>query len=331
MEKRKLGRTGLEVSLLTFGCGAVGGLMTRGSPAEQDRAFAYAIESGVNLFDTAPTYGDGASERNLGRILKATRADVIVGTKVRLAAADKAGIGAAVVRGMDESLSRLGRDRVDLYQLHNRITLDGVDQDLSVDCVLGEVVPAFEKLKAAGKTRFLGITALGDTQALHKVSNAGVLNAGQVAFNLLNPSAAEAVAPGLPGQDFGRLLGTMQAAGMGAIGIRILAGGALSGSEARHPHGSPKVEPIGSGSTYAVDVARARRFQPLVDEGVADDLVELAIRYAVSCSLLSTFEVGIATVEQFAGAVAAVKKGPLPAAALARIAAIQASFSGEAR
>lgn len=331
MQKRKLGKTGLEVSLLTFGCGAVGGLMTKGTAAEQERAFAHALESGVNLFDTAPQYGDGASERNLGRILKATKADVIVGTKIRLSVADKAGIGAAIARAMDESLARLGRDHVDLYQLHNRITVDGKDQDLSVETVLGEVVPAIEKLRAAGKTRFLGITSLGDTAALHAVSKAGVLNTGQVVFNMLNPSTGHAAPAGLPGQDYARLLETMRDAGMGSIGIRILAGGALSGTEARHPHGSPKVEPIGSGSTYAVDVARARRFEPLVREGHARDLVELAIRYAVSCPLLSTFEVGIATFEQFAGAVAAVKKGPLSAEALARIAEIQAGFSGDSR
>ena len=69
MDKRKFGRTGLSVSVLTFGCGAVGGLMTRGAPADQERAVARAIEAGVNHFDTAALYGDGASEENLGRVL----------------------------------------------------------------------------------------------------------------------------------------------------------------------------------------------------------------------------------------------------------------------
>ena len=54
MEKRKFGRTGLDISVLTFGCGAVGGLMTKGAPADQERAVARAIEAGVNHFDTAP-------------------------------------------------------------------------------------------------------------------------------------------------------------------------------------------------------------------------------------------------------------------------------------
>ena len=86
MDKRTLGRTGLSVSVLTFGCGAVGGLMTRGAPADQERAVARALEAGINHFDTAPLYGDGASEQNLGRVLAALKPDVIVSTKVRLPA-----------------------------------------------------------------------------------------------------------------------------------------------------------------------------------------------------------------------------------------------------
>src|SRR5438046_4859503 len=71
VEKRKLGRTGLDVSLLGFGCGAVGGLMIKGAAADQERAVARAVELGINYFDTAQMYGNGESERNLGRVLKA--------------------------------------------------------------------------------------------------------------------------------------------------------------------------------------------------------------------------------------------------------------------
>ena len=64
MEKRSFGSTGLEVSRLTFGCGAVGGLMTKGDAADQDRAVAWARDHGINFFDTAASYGDGISETN---------------------------------------------------------------------------------------------------------------------------------------------------------------------------------------------------------------------------------------------------------------------------
>ena len=70
MQKRRLGRTGLEVSVLGYGAGAVGGLFTKGAAADQERAMARAIEAGINYFDTAALYGNGESERNLGRVLQ---------------------------------------------------------------------------------------------------------------------------------------------------------------------------------------------------------------------------------------------------------------------
>jgi aryl-alcohol dehydrogenase-like predicted oxidoreductase len=85
MEFRVFGRTGLQLSVLGFGCGAVGGLMVRGDAADQERAVARAIAAGVNYFDTAVQYGDGQSETNLGRVLQQLKpANVAVGTKVRL-------------------------------------------------------------------------------------------------------------------------------------------------------------------------------------------------------------------------------------------------------
>ena len=61
MQKRRLGRTGLEISVLGYGAGAVGGLMTKGNPADQERAVARAVELGINYFDTAAMYGNGES------------------------------------------------------------------------------------------------------------------------------------------------------------------------------------------------------------------------------------------------------------------------------
>ncbi|PYN56419.1 MAG: aldo/keto reductase, partial [Candidatus Rokuibacteriota bacterium] len=121
MEYRALGGTGLRVSALGFGCGNVGGLMIRGSAAERERAVARAVELGVNYFDTAPLYGDGQSEQNLGAALKTLRVPVYVGTKVRLDAADMKDVRGAIGRSLDASLGRLGLPHVDLLQLHNNI------------------------------------------------------------------------------------------------------------------------------------------------------------------------------------------------------------------
>src|ERR1700726_1472015 len=99
MEMRVYGRTGMRLSVLGFGCGAVGGLMVRGDPRDQERTIARALAVGVNYFDTAVQYGDGESEKNLGRVLQRLKpANVAVGTKVRLPAADFGRIADAVAK-----------------------------------------------------------------------------------------------------------------------------------------------------------------------------------------------------------------------------------------
>ncbi len=332
MEMRVFGRSGLRLSALGFGCGAVGGLMVRGTPRDQERAVARALDAGVNYFDTAVQYGDGESEKNLGRALQSLkRSDRVVGTKVRLPATDVGRIGDAIAQSLDGSLSRLRLDRVDIFHLHNSITASGGGPALSVRQVLDEVVPAFERLRQAGKIRFLGLTAVGDTEALQQAIDSGKFDSAQVVYNMLNPSAASGLPANYPAQDYGRLLDHTRAAGTGVIGIRVLAGGALSGSAARHPIASPPPAPIGSAMSYEADVARARRLEPLVAEGFAASLTEAATRFALSQPAIGTILVGIATPEQFEEALKAVEKGPLPAAALERLSALQQEFAGEAR
>lgn len=331
MDRRRLGRTGLSVSVLTFGCGAVGGLMTRGAPADQERAVARALDAGINHFDTAPGYGDGASEENLGRVLAKLKPDVVVSTKVRLAASARGRIADAVEASMDASLRRLGRDHVDLFQFHNAIAARPDGATFGVDETLGEVAAALAQMRRQGKTRFIGFTSIGETDALHKVIAAGAYDSAQVPYNVLNPSAGEALPKNYPAQDYGALLDHTKAADMGTIGIRVLAGGALSGNEERHPLGLPVVEPIGSGASYAADAARARRLAPMVSEGHAASLTEMGIRFAIAHPALSTTEIGLATIAQLEDAISAVEKGPLPPAALARLAELQAAFAGEPR
>jgi aryl-alcohol dehydrogenase-like predicted oxidoreductase len=332
MEMRGYGRSGMRLSALGFGCGAVGGLMVRGEPRDQERAVGRAIEAGVNYFDTAVQYGDGESEKNLGRVLQSLKPAVaVVGTKVRLPPADVGRIGDAITRSLDGSLARLRLERVDIFHLHNSITESGGGPALSVRQVLDEVVPAFERLRQAGKIRFLGLTAVGETAALHQVIGSGKFDSAQVVYNMLNPSAAAALPANYPAQDYERLFDRTRAAGTGVIGIRVLAGGALSGSATRHPIASPPPAPIGSALSYDADVARARRLQPLVDEGFAASLTEAATRFALSQPAIGTILVGIATPEQFEEALTAVEKGPLPAAALDRLSALRQAFAGEAR
>ena len=320
MDYRTLGRTELRVSTLGFGCGNVGGLLVRGRPAERERAVARALELGITYFDTAPLYGDGQSEQHLGQALRALRADVQVGTKVRIRADQLGDIPGAVTRSLEESLRRLGRERVDLLQLHNLITTARRGSSVSTRDALDAAVPALARLVEQGKTRFIGITALGDTQAVHAVIDAGVVDTAQVCYNLLNPSAGHELPSGFPAHDFGRLLARTRAQNMGTIVIRVAAGGALSAVETRHPIAVPEVEPIASGPDYKTDVRRARLLEALVAEGHADSLVEASLRFAIASDAVSTVLLGYSSLEHLEYAAASVAKGPLPAPAMARLA-----------
>src|SRR5437762_3356820 len=121
MDYRPLGKTGLQVSALGFGCGAIGGLLVRGDYPTMRRTVARAIELGINYFDTASMYGNGQSEVNLGAVLREIGAEVVVGTKARLAPAAMQHIADAIIHSVEASLRRMGRESVDLIQFHNRI------------------------------------------------------------------------------------------------------------------------------------------------------------------------------------------------------------------
>src|SRR5215470_1789844 len=316
MEYRTLGRTGLKVSLLTFGCGDVGGLMVRGAPADRERGVARAIELGINYLDTAPAYGSGESEKNLGQVLRAIRPSVIVGTKWRLGAADLADVPSAVARSVETSLGRLGLERLDLLHLHNLIGRVGDERPLGVARVLDAVVPAVRRLQEQGKVRFFGVTASGETGALHRALASGAIDTAQVVFNLLNPTGAYEVPTGFPAQDYDRLLLLAREHGVGSIGIRAVAGGALSGEVARHPTAIPSVAPIASGPDYATDAARARAFEPLVKQGHAGSLHEAPLPFTIPGDAMSTVQIGCSDLAQLEYAAAAINKGPLPAPAL---------------
>ncbi|PYM42812.1 MAG: hypothetical protein DME16_23370 [Candidatus Rokuibacteriota bacterium] len=215
MDYRTLGRTGLKVSALAFGCGDVGGLMVRGAPADRERAIARAVELGINYLDTAPSYGSGESERNLGVVLRALRPQVIVGTKCRLP--DTTDVPGALTRSVENSLKLLGLERLDLFHLHNPIGRVTGERRLGVGEVLDAVAPAARRLKEQGKIRFFGITALGETGALHRALASGAIDTAQVCFNMLNPTAAHEVPLGYPAQDFDRLLDLAREKDVGTI------------------------------------------------------------------------------------------------------------------
>jgi L-galactose dehydrogenase/L-glyceraldehyde 3-phosphate reductase len=314
---RPLGATGIEVSELGFGCGNVGGLMTRGGPEEQRAAVARALDSGITYFDTAPSYGNGQSEISLGRALSALGAwdRVHVGTKVNLSTADLADPVAAVRASLQASLGRLGRGHVDLLQLHSRIGGQG-ERALSAADVSGAVAEAMRAVAKEGLVRHAGITGMGQTGEVLAVVRSSAFDTVQSYFNVLNPSSGFAGVTG-GAQDLGGVIDSAKEAGMGVIAIRVMAAGAVSGSAERARLASPAGDgAMVQGGEFSADLERARSralFAVTRDAG-AESTLELSLRFVISKPGVSTALVGFSDIEQLEAAVRWVEKGDLDAA-----------------
>ena len=328
MDYRPLGSTGIRVSEIGFGCGNVGGLMIRGEHADQVKAAARAMELGINYFDTAPSYGDGESEINLGQVLNELSSDVYVGTKFRVTTHEPGRIKDNVITSVEESLTRLQREQVDLIQMHNHVASVAEDGSVAPEEVLGEVVHALRDLRDQGKVRFWGMTAVGETAALHRVIDAAALNCVQSVYNLVNPSAGSDVPPGFDMPDYGNLIERASDNGMGVLVIRVLAAGALTGEAVRHPVAVPSVAPIGSGRDYGQDLSRAEGFRFLEQEGYVDNLVEASLRFALANAGVSSVLVGYSSLEHLEQAVEFAARGPLPPEAMNRLPEVWTGFAG---
>jgi L-galactose dehydrogenase/L-glyceraldehyde 3-phosphate reductase len=333
MEQRALGRTGLVVSGLGFGCGAIGGLMVRGEAAEQRRAVARALEAGIRYFDTAPSYGDGRSEENLGRVLSElgrTGAEPVVGTKFRIGPEDLGDVPGAIRRSLEASLRRLRRERVHLLQLHNRIVSGAASGGaagatgagaaggaLTAEQVLGPVADGLQAVREAGLAEHAGITGTGDTEAVRRVLESGRFETAQIFFNALNPSAGwpGRVDPG--GHDFGGIIDTAAARGLGVIVIRPLAAGAAAARAERHPNAGAPGGIVGE--AYEDDLARAQALAALAADLGLEGPVELALRFALAKAGVATVLVGFSDAAQLSEAIRWAERGPLPADAVARV------------
>ena len=325
MQLRVFGRTGMQVSVLGFGCGFVGGLMVQGSTSEQDAAVGMCADLGITYFDTAPHYGSGRSEEHLGRALARSRLRAVVGTKVMVPIASGAHISDSIRTSVEDSLRRLKVERIDLLQVHNGVSSAPTGNGLTPERILEEVVPELKSLQAAGKIGFIGMSGLGQSPAISRLIESGKFDTAQLIVNLLNPSAAAPVPSGFGAQNYNQVLASAEKKNMGTIGIRALAGGALTGTTDRHPVSLAKVDPIGSGASYSADVYLGQMFETLVSEDRAESLTDLAIRYSMSFPF-STIVLGFSSLEQVKNAAKSAERGRLDADTLARIAAIQSAL-----
>src|SRR5437763_1555693 len=133
MRKNWLGRTGLEISEIAFGGGVTGGILIKADERTRISALMRIAAAGINLIDTAPLYGGGASEEAIGRHLAALEPRPHISTKVRIEREDLMDIRGAIERSLEQSLKRLRTDSVAVFQLHNQLgTAIGDRPQLSV-------------------------------------------------------------------------------------------------------------------------------------------------------------------------------------------------------
>lgn len=306
MRYRTIGKTGVKISEIGFGCGNNAVLMVKASHEEQVKAVHHALDMGINFFDTAFAYGVGKSEENLGGILKELGAEPVISTKIRLEADAVGDIKAATIRAVEAGLARLQRERVDFVQLHTRVTLTrgmGKRFSLTPQDVLGPngVIEGFKAMRDRGRVGHFGFSGLGDPKALHELVHSGEFHGFQAYYNLLNPSAGQRVPKDFPALDYGQIIDRAAAKGMGAFVIRVLAAGALTADPGAGGGSSP--EPLSPGSDYSLDLQRAEKLKTAL--GVSGkELTQAAIRFGLMNSKVSTVLVGFSNTAHIDEAVA---------------------------
>ena len=319
MQLKRLGNTDIQISEIGFGCGGSAGLMIRGTHEDQLRIVAHAVESGVNFFDTSPLYGLGHSEANLGKVLHEIGAEPVVATKLEFDPENIGDIQRAIDESVQRSMERLHRDRLDVLFIHNRIgrSRDIGGRVLSIEDVLdaGGIADAMAMLKKKGLVRAIGITALGHTDSVLKVIRSGRFDVMQGYYNMINPSGVMAVPAAWRAQDYEGMISEASAAGMGVVGIRALAVGALGDSQQLHK----LAKPYSSLSRAEVDADRIRGsvFRSLLPDGYP--LSRFAIRFALAETALDTVLVGISEMAHLENALDAVRDGPLSAEMIAAV------------
>jgi aryl-alcohol dehydrogenase-like predicted oxidoreductase len=184
MRYRALGRTGWQVSEVSFGAWAIGGSWGAVSDDESLAALHKAIDCGVNFIDTADVYGDGRSERLIARLKRGRSEEIVVATKAgrRLSPHTTAGYNAAnLTRFIEDSLRNLNTDCLDLVQLHCPPT------DVYYR---PEVFAALDDLTKAGKIRYYGVSVERVEEALKAIEFPNVQTV-QIIFNCFRQRPAE--------------------------------------------------------------------------------------------------------------------------------------------
>ncbi len=328
VRQRIIPGTELSLSEIGFGCGGNAGLMVRGEKVEQRRVVARALELGINYFDTAPDYGDGAAEDALGRVLQDIGARPVITSKVEIRRRDLGDIAGHVVRSAEDSLRRLRAERLDVLQIHNGPTASppsmegGNYHELWLDHFLGAggAAEGLRRLLDAGTIRYAGFICRGDDGTeVRALLDTGLFHVINVPYTLLNPTAGMARPPGLAvDRDYGDVLGAAGRQGCGAAIYSPLAGGVLAGTAAQHAL-ARKLDP--SSDAVRRKQMLAARFRFLA-EACGGSLAQAAYRFVLAHQGVTTALGGFSSLEQMEEIAAVSALPPLPTELLARVEAV---------
>lgn len=318
VEYAELGSTGINVSRIAFGAGPIPQVMIGDSIDTQVQVVRRAIEAGINWFDTAATYGNGASETALGNALSALNIGqkIHIATKVRLMPDDLDNIPTAIRRSVTGSLDRLGVNRITLLQLHNSITPARGDEPTSLTPtdVLEPVLSTFQELKAEGLISHCGLTAIGRAESLRNVIRSGEFATIQVPYSLLNPSAGHVLSSSFEEADYGNVIEDCRDMRMGVFAIRVLAGGVLA-NQPPAPHTfKTQFFPL---DLFKRDEQRREQLRESLPR--SSDLTDAAMRFVLSDPRVSSAIVGVSEAAHIDAACQAVGRGALDEGALSQL------------
>ena len=320
MKTRRFGRTEFKISQLTFGGGWVGGILIDPDNEIMHKALSLASKKGINWIDTAEAYSEGKSEKNIGELLASFFNDTFqISTKVRLDPNISESIISQIDRKIDASLGRLQRNFVELYQLHNRIQNISDKNNFSVKDILkkGGVADAMEKFKSEGRIKSIGITALGDIDAINEVVLSDCFDVAQIYYNLLNPSASFSTQGKWNDQNFSNLIKNCKSKDMGLMNIRIYAAGYLA-TEKRHGREIPITFGIDETELYK----RVEKINFILKD-IQGTKAQKALRYGLSNDNMSTIVIGLAKISHLEEALEGYELGSLDEEILRKIEELQ--------
>jgi len=324
MRHRTFGRTGIEVSEVILGAGAVGGILIHKDDATKREAMRRALAGGINWIDTAAQYGNGKSEEALGWLLPEAGATPYLSTKFGLNTENLEDIPARIEESLEASLARLKRPSVDLLQLHNRIGSKTGGRVLTVEQVLGRngVADGLERLRDKGLIRHMGITAIGEAACVCEVLRSKRFDSAQVYYNLLNPSAGRSMPAAWTGENMVGVIETCRANGVAVMAIRIFAAGVIATDER-----TGRESVLLKDTSVAEDERKSKAVFEAIGSGHGTR-AQVALRFVLSNPDVSCAIIGSAELHHIDEALEAEKMGPLPPEVLARLDALYQSDFG---